>query len=926
MGKDIDKLFEEANDFYYKNEYENALKIYMEILESDNKHYQSFQKIAQIEQARGNLDEAASNYEKSLSINSEDANMWNDLGNLYFDLRNFTRAMECYKEAIKNDEEYYWAYYNVGLALLEEYKGDSDKRDEAKEWFEKAVNIKSNYHPALNELGLYYFDKQDYDKAQGFFEQSIEGYREYKYPYFNLAKIYRERQDYKKAKGFFYQAIQCDPNYTAALNDLGILFYDEEDYRTALYYYTRAIEINPKYKYALYNIGLVFDCMEKYKKSFQMHQRAIESDPDYKPAMDEKKRLEEEYADEIKNGEEVTDADLKPETYKADVTPIETLKLSHDRSSTMKDSLKNKDDVNTQEEFYVEKFGRNITKHARDGKLFEVIGRDTEIRSLLEVLFKIKKNNPILVGRAGVGKTAVVEGLAQKIVSGDVPDFFKDMEIVELNMGMLVAGTHYRGDFEKRLKRIMDELQEKENVILFIDEIHTMIGAGETEGSSLDAANMMKPALARGDLRCIGATTTDEYKKYFQKDAALERRFYKVDVDELDKDTTLEILKRLKKRMEDHYKIKIGDQQLQLIVNLADDEIKNRVFPDKALDIMEKSFSRCALDGLDAVDDMTIKNIIGEFIGVKFLDTEEDKGRHLLEMEKFLQERVYGQDPAIRTISSIIRLTKQKLDLKPYQPDGVFFFAGPTGVGKTYLAKQVTNFLFGSEDKLITLNMSEFTESHSVSKLIGSPPGYVGYNDVAIFSSKILENPSSVLLLDEVEKAHPEVLKLFLQIFDEGKIEDARGRDIHFSNVTIIMTSNAIGVSSSAGIGFSSENMGKGKADAKLAEIFPPEFVNRIDEVIIFNPIEKDVARQILTDLIMTRTVKVFAKRGMEIEFNDTFVDYIIERGYSRRFGVRNLERFFEKEILTAVSTFMFQNPEATVVSISVENGRVSVQ
>jgi len=921
----VEKMFENANDYYYRNDYDKAKEFFEKILEQNDKHYQSLQKLAKIEIARGNLKEATEYYEKSLKINPKDSSLWNDLGNVYFDLSDFDKAIDSYKKAIEVNPKYYWAYYNVGLAMNEKWPDDEKKVEEAKSWYEKAIEIKKDYHPALNEIGLYYLNKKKYDKAKDYFDKCIKAYSSYKYPYYNLAKISKEQGNIEKAKEYLYKALQLDPHYTGAYNSMGIIFYDENDYMTALYYYGKAYDVDKNYKYAVYNMGLVFDRIEKYKKAYEAYKKALEIDSNYQPAVDEKNRLERENPDEIKNGEGLTEKDLLSETYK-DMAKIFTMKddVKKDKEEEKDNKKENTSTVENKstEDLYIEKYGRNITRLAKEGKLFEVIGRDKEIREILEVLFKIKKNNPIIVGKAGVGKTAVVEGLAQKIVKGEVPEFFKNTQIIEINMGMLIAGTKYRGDFEVKLKRIISELKERNDIILFIDEIHTVIGAGETEDSSLDAANIFKPALARGELRCIGATTTEEYIKYFQKDAAFERRFYKINVDELDKDTTYSILKKLKTKMINHYKISIDDKLIKLIVDLSNEEIKNRVFPDKAIDILECCFSRCALDGKKAVDEMTVKNIIGEFVGIKFLETEEDKGKHLLEMEKYLKERVYGQDHAIDKISQIIRLTKQKLDLKPYQPDGIFFFAGPTGVGKTFLAKQIAKFLFGSEDKLFMLNMSEYTEPHSVSKLIGSPPGYVGYQEIAFFSNKILENPSSLLLLDEIEKAHPEVLKLFLQIFEEGKINDSKGRTIYFSNVTIIMTSNAIGITSSQ-VGFINQSV---KSSVKLTDAFPPEFVNRIHEVIIFDYIEKDIAKNILKDLIIKKAIKMFEKKGIKLKFDSTFIDYILEKGYSRLFGVRNLERVFEKEVLTSVSNFLFNNPDTNKINITAESGRVQVQ
>jgi ATP-dependent Clp protease ATP-binding subunit ClpA len=374
--------------------------------------------------------------------------------------------------------------------------------------------------------------------------------------------------------------------------------------------------------------------------------------------------------------------------------------------------------------------------------------------------------------------------------------------------------------------------------------------------------------------------------------------------------------------MEGHYKLTVDDAVLKLIVDLSAEEIKNRSFPDKAIDIMEKCFSRSVLDGKKSIDELTVKEIVGEFVGIKFLDTEDDKGKRLLQMEKFLKERVYGQDHVIDRICKIIRLSKQKLDLHPEKPDGVFFFGGSSGVGKTYLAKQIASFLYGAEDKLFVLNMSEFSESHSVSKLIGSPAGYIGYDDNPFFSAKILENPSCVLLLDEIEKAHLEVVKLFLQIFDEGKITDTKGRVIYFANVTIIMTSNALGVTEKK-VGFVEK---KGEASADLTSIFPPEFVNRITEVIVFNSIDRETARRILHDLMIPKTIKTFEKKGIELKIDPLFEDYVLEKGFSRRFGVRNLERVYEQEVLSAISNYLFANPDARKIHITLETGKVNIK
>ncbi|RPJ06235.1 MAG: tetratricopeptide repeat protein, partial [Spirochaetaceae bacterium] len=659
MSTEIDRLLENANDAYYKNDYDTAVRLFEEILKKDSGHVASLQKLAKIENTRGNKSKACEYYERSLAIQPEDANTLNDLGNLWFDLHEWDKAEEKYKKAIEVQKDYYWAYFNIGLCLRQKYPGDREKNAQARKWFEKTIALNADYYPAYNEIGLQHLDRDELDSADEVFQKAIKICPSYKYPYFNCALIEKKRGNIIKSRQYLLKAIELDPDYVPALNNLGILAYDEKDYDSAFAYYARALERDPKYLFALYNMGLAFTSSEEYKKAHQMFLRALEVDPTYAPALEEKARLERDFEYELSNQTGLTDSDFKSKSYNKNAESIGKREHIREQKDQIGESTTQETGERPAEtELYTEKFGRNITALARKGKLFDVLGRDREIRSVMEVLLKIKKNNPLIIGRAGVGKTAIVEGIASRIAEGKVPPFFKDKEILEINMGMLVAGTQFRGDFEKRLQRIIDEVAGNDKIILFIDEIHTVLGAGETTDSSLDAANIMKPALARGDLRMIGATTTEEYNKHFIKDQAFQRRFYPVHIDELDMDSTLAILKSLKPRMMDHYHLSIDDSLLSLIVNLANDEIKNRVFPDKAIDILENSCSRSSFDGKDKLDELTVKGIVGEFIGAKFLEAEKDKGQSLLGLESFLKERVYGQDAAIEKVAKIVRLTK----------------------------------------------------------------------------------------------------------------------------------------------------------------------------------------------------------------------------------------------------------------------------
>ena len=617
----------------------------------------------------------------------------------------------------------------------------------------------------------------------------------------------------------------------------------------------------------------------------------------------------------------------------------------------------------------LEQFGRNLTQAARDNKLDPVIGRRVEMERVMQVLSRRTKNNPVLIGEPGVGKTAVVEGLAQAIVHGDVPETIKDRQIYSLDMGSLVAGSRYRGDFEERLKKVLKEIRTRGDIILFIDEIHTLVGAGAAEGS-IDAAQMLKPMLARGELQTIGATTNDEYRKYIEKDAALERRFQPVKVDEPSVEETVEILKGLRDRYEAHHRVIITDEAIKAAAELADRYISDRFLPDKAIDLVDEAGARLRIrrmtappelreldekiaevrrnkesaiddqdfekaaglrdeesnlvaqreeketswkggesDSIAEVTEEEIAEVLAMSTGIPVFKLTQTETTKLLKMEDELHKRVIGQEEAVRALSQSIRRTRSGLK-DPNRPGGSFIFAGPTGVGKTELAKALAEFLFGDEDALIQLDMSEFSEKHTASRLFGAPPGYVGYDEGGQLTEKVRRKPFSVVLFDEVEKAHPDIFNSLLQILEEGRLTDSQGRKVDFKNTVIIMTTNLGTRAINKGVltGFqSADNLThdysrmKAKVDEELKQHFRPEFLNRVDDTIVFPPLNKDQIKQIV-DLMIAKLAKRMEAQDMHLQLTDEARDLLADLGFDPVLGARPLRRAIQREIEDALS------------------------
>ena len=618
----------------------------------------------------------------------------------------------------------------------------------------------------------------------------------------------------------------------------------------------------------------------------------------------------------------------------------------------------------------LDEFGRDLTRLAREDKLDPVIGRSAEIQRVIQILSRRKKNNPCIIGEAGVGKTAIVEGLAQKIENNDVPEILKNKRIVCLDLALIVAGTKYRGEFEKRLKKIVNEVQESNEIILFIDEIHTLVGAGAAEGA-IDASNILKPALARGELQVIGATTADEYRKYIEKDAALERRFQPIYISEPSIEETIKILQGLRDKYEAHHKIKITDQALEAAAHLSARYVSGRFLPDKAIDLVDEAASRIKLQNtisppdvkemeerlnrirkekesavkvqqfekaaqlrdkekkLEAelikvkekweagrrknkaeVSEEDIAEIVSSWTGIPVFSLKEEEAQKLLRMEEELHKRIIGQDEAIISISRAIRRARAGMK-NPKRPIGSFIFLGPTGVGKTELARSLAEFLFGDENALISLDMSEYMEKFAVSRLVGAPPGYVGYEEGGQLTEKVRRKPYSVVLLDEIEKAHPDVFNILLQIFEDGRLTDSQGRVVDFKNTVIIMTSNvgATLIKKGATLGFRGTNESeeisykeiKEKVMGELNKTFRPEFLNRIDEVIVFKSLTKEEIKKI-ADLMLDEVRILLKEQKIDLEVKDKAKEILAREGYDPNFGARPLRRTIEKLIENPIS------------------------
>ena len=647
----------------------------------------------------------------------------------------------------------------------------------------------------------------------------------------------------------------------------------------------------------------------------------------------------------------------------------------------------------------LDQLGIDLTAAARAGKLDPIIGREKEIQRVVQILSRRTKNNPVLIGEPGVGKTAIVEALSQRLVDGNVPSTLQNKRLVTLDMGALVAGTKYRGEFEERLKKVIEEIKTSGNCVLFIDEMHTMVGAGAAEGA-VDAANMLKPALARGELQCIGATTLDDYRKYVERDPALERRFQPVTVEEPTIEETIEILMGIKSRYEEHHRLDISEEAVRAAANLSARFISDRFLPDKAIDLIDEAASRVRiqssstplsvkeattvldkvrkekdeaiasqqyefaadlrdrelklsdkLEGLEKdweseqgkerpqVTEEDVAEVVNMWTGISVTRLQVGETERLLHMEESMHQRIVGQDEAIVTISKAVRRARTGLK-DPKRPIGVFLFLGPTGVGKTYLVQALSEFMFGSTDAMIRLDMSEFMERHTVSRLVGAPPGYIGYDDGGQLTDTVRRKSFCTILLDEIEKAHPDVFNLLLQIFDDGHLTDSKGRKVDFRNTIIVMTSN-IGselIRKNANIGFASrvdeaqiaqasyERM-KGKVTDEVKKFFRPEFLNRIDATIVFHALSKEQMHQIV-DLMLQEVAKNVIEKGISMEVTEAAKDFLVEKGYDPEFGARPLRRVIQDHVEDTLSEDLLAGKfgPGDAVIVDVEDDKIIVR
>lgn len=778
----------------------------------------------------------------------------------------------------------------------------------------------------------------DFDSNHNLIYQNIDALCEF-------GNLYLKKSLYTNAIEFFNHALDHDPHSESARSKklfchekLGNYYYQNANYYRSLREYEAALRIDPDNARVLFNLSLAYKKIKEYDQALSALNRLVKNYPNYQRAYEILGYLYEEtgnYAKALFYYNRFLK--IEPDHQGVNERRLYVIKKVE---QGMKDQKGLKSGQADDKSMSFEDMVTDLTREALQDKFKPIIGRENEINEICQVLCCMKKNNPLIVGEPGVGKTSIVEELSRRIVHDDVPVYLSNRRILQLRATTLLAGTKYRGQFEERMLLLISELKKRKNSILFIDDIHTIMNAGLTKGSSVDASNALKPELAKGQIQIIGICTYDEYRLYLEKDPAFERRFQKIKINEPDSDKCIAILKSVKEQFEQFHNVMIDDSALKTVVELPRVYLRDRYLPDKAIDLLDRTCAIVATENTQTgtkgeryiphVTEESIVHAVSQLTRIPIAKIAHAHSQRFLEMENELKKRIIGQTEAINVVSEVIRTTKMDFDINPMRPDGVFLFVGPTGVGKTELARAMAEFLFGDEEKMLRIDMSEFTDDISTSKLIGITPGYVGYNDRNQLTDHVRNYPYSLILLDEVEKANRQVLNLFLQVFDSGRLTDGRGRTVYFNNATFVMTSN-IGADlfSRSKVGYGAPNMineqevfhrnvSKGELRKAVATTFPPEFINRIDEIVFFRALSKDDVKDI-ANLQLSIIHQKLRNEGKQLVLSDEALDFIVERGYSEQFGARNLARCIRKLLLDPLALKSLQPEWKKTVEIAVD-------
>jgi ATP-dependent Clp protease ATP-binding subunit ClpC len=751
--------------------------------------------------------------------------------------------------------------------------------------FRQALALDPNYTEAALRLGMAYEDNQQYDKAIQAYERCLAADPDHYQAATNIGEALRKNEAYSEAIQAYDRALQIQPSYLYALAGRAECMRMEGKYEASLEWFDKALAENSRHAFAIQGKAAALNALHRFEEALPLWEAAIEVEPTSQFALDGRNQCE---------------SSLKASASEEPESPTPTL----------------------------DEQGRDLTQLAKDGQLSRIVGREAEIRAVMKTLVRRLKANPLLLGDPGVGKTAVVEGVAQRLAAEDAPERLSDLRIIELSMGSLVAGTKYRGTFEERLKEIVRECRENPGIVLFIDEIHTLVGAGRTEGGSLDAANILKPALARGEINVIGATTIDEYRKSFESDSALDRRFQPIDVKEPTEEDTEALLRALAPDYEAHHGVDIQPEALKACVKMSVRFVPNRRLPDKALDLIDEACADASLGGHQAVTPRIVARIVSERTGIPVHDLTTAERTRILGIESFLKERVIGQDEAVSQVGNAVRMARSGLR-DPGRPRGVFLFVGASGVGKTELAKALSDFLFPEGDALIRVDMSEYSEKFTGSRLIGAPPGYSGHGEEGQLTGPIRRQPYSVVLLDEFEKAHPDVQAMFLSLFDEGVLTDSEGRRVNAREAYFVITTNAgseLSGQSKLGFGGASASGRDQLALERLKKWFRPELLNRIDDTVLFNALQPDDLVQIAElqlDALRNRALE----QGVKLMWDADVARICAEHNPDRSYGARPTLRAVNELVAEPLGIELLQTERGRtrILHATVEDARVKL-